>query len=139
MCGTNLAATQPHIATYTTPHPLVTAPTLLLLSPLLPHCSRTIVILTLLLSHTAALNLVEPEPVVACLQVHDPNEAPQNYQDKHTHIKDTNRRSLAAMMSALDDQLTAIVDKFKELCMWDDTVLVFSTGESHRLAFNSKE
>ena len=45
--------------------------------------------------------------------VHDPNEAPQHYIDMHSGIKDENRRNLAAMMSALDDSLTAVVDKLK--------------------------
>ena len=50
--------------------------------------------------------------------VHAPNEAPPNYMNAHKKIKNQGRRGLAAMVSALDDQLTAIVEKLKAKGMW---------------------
>ena len=51
-----------------------------------------------------------------------------------SNIKDNNRRKFAAMMSALDDQLTSVIEKFKEKGMWDDTILV---GQSY--SYRSKK
>lgn len=65
--------------------------------------------------------------------VHSPNQAPQNYLDVHKDISNKGRQGLAAMVSALDDQLTAVVDKFKEKGMWDNTILVFSTDNGGNL------
>ena len=41
-------------------------------------------------------------------------------------IQDDNRRNLAAMVSALDDQLTAVVDKLKDKAMWAEHASFFS-------------
>ena len=65
--------------------------------------------------------------------VHAPNEAPQHYINKHRAIQDPNRRNLAAMVSALDDSLVAIVEKLKAKGMWDNTLLVFSTDNGGNL------
>ena len=65
--------------------------------------------------------------------VHAPNEAPTNYMDAHEGIHNKDRRGLAAMVSALDDQLTAIVDKLKEKGMWENTLLVFSSDNGGNL------
>ena len=65
--------------------------------------------------------------------VHDPNEAPANYIRPHLNISDRNRRNLAAMVSALDDQMIAVVDKLKDKGMWDNTLLVFSTDNGGNL------
>ena len=45
--------------------------------------------------------------VLACTS-NDPCTAPSNYLDKHKGIKDSGRRGMAGMMSALDDQITAV-------------------------------
>ena len=65
--------------------------------------------------------------------VHAPNEAPDTYMNLHKRIRNKGRQGLAAMVSALDDQLTAVVDKLKEKSMWDNTLLVFSTDNGGNL------
>lgn len=65
--------------------------------------------------------------------VHDPDEAPENYLNKHKNIKDTGRRNLAAMMSALDDGIMSVVSKLKEKGMWEDTVFIFTTDNGGNL------
>jgi arylsulfatase A-like enzyme len=60
--------------------------------------------------------------------VHSPCEAPDNYLEVNSEIKDKSRQGLAGMMSAIDDQLTAVVDGIKAKgSMWDNTFLVFTT------------
>jgi hypothetical protein len=65
--------------------------------------------------------------------VHDPNEAPQQYVDLHDRIADVPRRKLSAMMSVLDDTLTAVIEGFKAKHMWDDTLFIFSTDNGGNL------
>lgn len=65
--------------------------------------------------------------------VHSPNEAPVNYLQPNLHIHDKNRQALAGMMSALDDQLTAVIDGLKAKQMWGNTVLIFTTDNGGNL------
>ncbi len=65
--------------------------------------------------------------------VHDPNEAPQSYVDMHGSIQNKGRKNLAAMVSALDDSITAVVQKLKDKGMWDNTLLVFTTDNGGNL------
>jgi arylsulfatase B/arylsulfatase I/J len=65
--------------------------------------------------------------------VHDPNEAPDEYVAKHPNIANMPRRQLAGMMSVLDDSLTAVIDGLKHKGMWDDTLLVISTDNGGNL------
>ena len=46
---------------------------------------------------------------------------------------------MAAMLSALDDSLSAVVDAFKARGMWEDTVMIFTTdngGNLHGSGYN---
>ena len=65
--------------------------------------------------------------------VHDPNEAPETYIQKHATIRNEGRRNLAAMVSALDDSLTAVVDMFKAKGMWEHTLFVLTTDNGGNL------
>lgn len=65
--------------------------------------------------------------------VHSPNEAPDQYMQMHSHIKDQPRRALAAMMSVLDDNILAVIDKLKEKDMWKDTIFIFTTDNGGNL------
>eukprot|EP00037_Helgoeca_nana_P018477 m.176803 g.176803 ORF g.176803 m.176803 type:complete len:685 (-) comp24460_c0_seq1:2944-4998(-) len=66
--------------------------------------------------------------------VHSPCEAPDNYLEVNSEIKDKSRQGLAGMMSAIDDQLTAVVDGIKAKgSMWDNTFLVFTTDNGGNL------
>jgi len=58
---------------------------------------------------------------------HYPLQAPQEYQDRFSHIKQDNRRVYHAMVNFLDDQLKNITDTFKELGMWDNTLMVLTS------------
>lgn len=68
--------------------------------------------------------------------VHAPCEAPSNYVAANMHIQNNGRRNFASMMSALDDQLTAVVDTLKNKGMWDNTVLIFTTDNGGNLGGN---
>jgi len=65
--------------------------------------------------------------------VHAPTEAPKHYQDMHLHIKDSGRRNMAAMMSALDDNIMSIISKLKEKGMWEDTIFIFNSDNGGNL------
>lgn len=86
--------------------------------------------LRLLAAHNASTPLFV---YLAWNNVHDPNEAPDEYIAKHMDIKNVPRRKLAAMMSVLDDTLTAVIDGLKAKGMWEDTLLVFSTDNGGNL------
>merc|ERR1719326_2198360 len=51
----------------------------------------------------------------------------------HSHIEDGGRRNMAAMMSALDDGILAIIWKLKEKGMWEDTIFIFTTDNGGNL------
>ena len=45
--------------------------------------------------------------------VHDPLQAPDEYVNKYTFIKDKDRRVYAAMMDVVDEAIGNITDAFK--------------------------
>lgn len=60
---------------------------------------------------------------------HSPLQAPQEYIDMYPDIQDEDRRVFSAMMTAMDDAIGTVVTSLKEKGMYDDTLVVFSTGE----------
>jgi arylsulfatase A-like enzyme len=56
---------------------------------------------------------------------HDPLEAPAVYQNRFPGISDPRRRTFAAMMSAMDDGVGAVLSKLRALGIEDDTIVVF--------------
>jgi len=64
---------------------------------------------------------------------HTPFQAPQNYIDRYKSIGDVNRRTYAAMITAMDDQIGHVVDELQKRGMRDNTVIVFSSdnGGNH--------
>jgi arylsulfatase A-like enzyme len=56
---------------------------------------------------------------------HAPLQAPQKYLDRFPNIKDENRRTFAAMMSAMDDAVGKILDKVREMGEEDNTLIFF--------------
>eukprot|EP00927_Polykrikos_kofoidii_P070735 TRINITY_DN6712_c0_g1_i5.p1 TRINITY_DN6712_c0_g1~~TRINITY_DN6712_c0_g1_i5.p1 ORF type:complete len:592 (-),score=67.00 TRINITY_DN6712_c0_g1_i5:153-1832(-) len=58
---------------------------------------------------------------------HYPMQAPIEYQERFSHIKDDNRRLYHAMVNFLDDQLANITDTMKHLGMWDNTLMVLTS------------
>ena len=64
---------------------------------------------------------------VASLAPHAPYQAPQEYVDRYKSIADEKRRTYAAMITALDDQVGRIVAALEQKKMRDNTVIVFSS------------
>lgn len=64
---------------------------------------------------------------VAFTAPHAPYQAPQEYLDRYKHIADPNRRAYAAMITAMDDQIGAIVAALDERGLRDNTLVVFQS------------
>ncbi|XP_053397057.1 arylsulfatase B-like [Mercenaria mercenaria] len=60
--------------------------------------------------------------------VHAPLQVPEKYVRQYNHIKETNRRQYAGMVSCMDESIGEIVDTMKKRGMWDNTLLIFTTG-----------
>jgi len=58
---------------------------------------------------------------------HYPLQAPIEYQEKFSFIKEQNRRMYHAMINFLDDQLLNITNTFKEKGMWENTLMILSS------------
>ena len=57
--------------------------------------------------------------------VHTPMQATQKYLDRFKNITDPARRTHAAMLSALDDGVGAVLAKLRETGLEDDTLVIF--------------
>ena len=64
---------------------------------------------------------------VASLAPHAPYQAPQDYIDRYKSIADEKRRTYAAMITALDDQIGRIVAALEKKNMRNNTLIVFSS------------
>ena len=64
---------------------------------------------------------------------HAPLQAPQEYLDKYKNITDINRRTYAAMITAMDDQIGKIVVALEKRQMRQNTVIIFHSdnGGNH--------
>lgn len=58
---------------------------------------------------------------------HLPLQATKKYTDRFAHLKDERRQVYAAMVSALDDAVGAILQKLRETGLEKDTLVVFSS------------
>ena len=56
---------------------------------------------------------------------HTPFQAPQKYIDLNRHIPDENRRTYAAMISAMDDEIGKTVAALEKRGMRENTLIVF--------------
>jgi arylsulfatase A-like enzyme len=56
-----------------------------------------------------------------------PYQAPQDYIERYKAIKDEKRRTYAAMITALDDQIGRIVAALDKKGMRDNTLIIFSS------------
>ncbi|XP_053397039.1 arylsulfatase J-like [Mercenaria mercenaria] len=59
--------------------------------------------------------------------VHAPLQVPEKYVKQYSHIKDTNRRQYAGMVSCMDESIGEIVDTMKKRGMWENTLFIFTT------------
>ncbi len=58
---------------------------------------------------------------------HTPMQAPQEYLDRYSHIKDKKRRPYAAMVTCMDDAIGRVVEALGERGMRDETLILFSS------------
>ena len=63
----------------------------------------------------------------ASLAAHSPYQAPQEYLDRYSNIKNPNRRAYAAMITSLDDEIGKLVAALEAKGIRDNTLIVFST------------
>jgi arylsulfatase A-like enzyme len=63
----------------------------------------------------------------ASLAVHAPYQAPQKYKDRYPAIQDPNRKTYAAMASALDDQVGRIIAALEKRGLRDNTLILFAS------------
>lgn len=56
---------------------------------------------------------------------HTPYQAPQGYLDKYKNIGDANRRTYAAMITAMDDQIGRVVDALDKRGLRQNTLIIF--------------
>ena len=60
--------------------------------------------------------------------IHAPDEAPASYVDRFRHtIPNSNRRTVAGMITALDDAVGAVVKALHSAGMAETTTIVFTT------------
>lgn len=58
---------------------------------------------------------------------HTPFQAPQEYLDRYPSITDQNRKTYAAMISVMDDEVAKVVAALEKKGMRDNTLIVFSS------------
>jgi len=59
--------------------------------------------------------------------VHAPLQAPDEYEAMYSEVNNTARKTLCAMVTAMDNATRTVVTAYKQAGLWDDTVMVFST------------
>ncbi len=58
---------------------------------------------------------------------HAPYQAPEEYLDKYKHIADPARRAYAAMVTAMDDEISRVLGALEQRKMRDNTLIVFQS------------
>ena len=60
--------------------------------------------------------------------VHSPLQAPPKYVDMYSEVNNSNRKKTCAMISSMDTAVGMVVSSYETAGLWNDTVLIFSTG-----------
>ena len=68
---------------------------------------------------------------------HGPLQATDQYLKRYDHIKEKNRKTYAAMVSAVDDGVGNIVSKLKEKGIYENTIIYFLSDNGGRLRGDS--
>ena len=68
---------------------------------------------------------------------HGPLQATEKYLKRYSHIKEKNRRTYAAMVSAVDDGVGNIISKLKEKGIYKNTIVYFLSDNGGRLRGDS--
>ena len=66
--------------------------------------------------------------------VHNPLEAPAKYLDRFASIENQRRRTYAAMLSALDDNVGRLLGKLREMQLENDTLIFFVSDNGGPIA-----
>ncbi|XP_002127641.2 arylsulfatase B-like [Ciona intestinalis] len=67
--------------------------------------------------------------------VHSPLQVPAKYIKRYQHIKDKNRRTFSAMVTAMDKAIGSVVDALKWKGIWEHTLVVFTTDNGGQTLF----
>ena len=71
--------------------------------------------------------------------VHVPLEVPAHYKDPfRAVITDEKRLTMAGMISCVDEAIDNITNTLKETGMYDNTIIIFSTGKARPEMYTDK-
>jgi len=62
--------------------------------------------------------------------VHKPWFAPEKYSEPYKHITDETRRTYCGVVACLDESIGNITKTLQELHLWEDTIIIFTSGIS---------
>ena len=61
--------------------------------------------------------------------MHGPLQAPQKYIDMYPNVSYAPRQKALAMISIVDDAIANVTNALHAACMWDDTLIIFSSDK----------
>jgi arylsulfatase A-like enzyme len=78
---------------------------------------------------TAHINAHDPKTplflYLAFTAPHSPSQAPKDYVDRYKHIEDPTRRTYAAMITCMDDEIGRVLAALEQKKMRENTLIVF--------------
>ena len=61
--------------------------------------------------------------------MHDPLQAPDEYVNRYKSIQNKDRRIYAGMVTCMDEGIGNVTQAFKKYGLWDNTILVWTSGK----------